>query len=61
MDSGMHLRVVRYVKVGMFVLFGLNLVRIAYRTWKYGGSKEMREDTFDFGEEPEITGVPEEE
>lgn len=57
----MHLRVVKYVKVGMFVLFGLNLARIAYRTWKYGGSKEMREDTFDFGEEQEITGVPEEE
>lgn len=54
-----HLRVVRCIKLAMFALFGLNLARIAYRTWKYGGSKEMQEDTFDFGEDPEITGVGE--
>jgi hypothetical protein len=60
MENNVHLRVVRALKIVMFVVFGLNLVRIAYRTWKYGGSKELREDSFDFGE-PDIEGVNGEE
>lgn len=52
-----HFKIVKCLKIAMFAVFGLNLVRIAYRTWKYGGSKEMREDTFDFGEDPDIEGV----
>lgn len=60
MNIEMHMRVARILKVAMFAAFGLNLVRIAYRTWKYGGSKELREDTFKFGEEvPDIEGVGE--
>lgn len=57
MENNVHLRIVRALKIVMFAVFGLNLVRIAYRTWKYGGSKEMREDSFDFGEDPNIEGV----
>lgn len=56
MENNVHIRVVRTLKIVMLAMFGLNLVRIAYRTWKYGGSKEMREDSFDFGE-PGIEGV----
>lgn len=56
MENSIHIRIVGCLKTAMFVLFGINLVRIAYRTWKYGGSKEMREDTFNFGEPPEIEG-----
>ena len=52
MEENVHIRVARVLKVLMFAAFGLNLVRIAYRTWKYGGSKELREETFDFGEDP---------
>ena len=51
MENNVHIRVVRALKIVMFAVFGLNLVRIAY-----GGSKEMREDSFDFGE-PGIEGV----
>ena len=54
-----HIEIVHRIKVLMFALFAANLVRIAYRTWKYGGSKELREDKFDFGEDPEIEGVGE--
>lgn len=59
MEESFHNRVVKYAKIAMFVAFGVNLVRIAWRTWKYGGSKEVREDTFDFGEDPldEVEGV----
>lgn len=62
MENNVHIRIVGALKIAMFVAFGLNLVRIAYRTWRYGGSKEMRDDTFDFGEDPEgIEGVKGEE
>jgi hypothetical protein len=62
MENNVHIRIVGALKIAMFVAFGLNLVRIAYRTWRYGGSKEMRDDTFDFGEDPEgIEGVTGEE
>lgn len=58
MENNVHIRIVGALKIAMFAAFGLNLVRIAYRTWRYGGSKEMRDDTFDFGEDPEgIEGV----
>ena len=53
MEGNVHIRIVRVAKAAMFALFGLNLVRIAYRTWRYGGSKELKEETFDFGEPPE--------
>ena len=52
-----HIQVVRCIRAALFAVFAANLVRIAYRTWKYGGSKEIREDKFDFAEEPEIEGV----
>lgn len=54
MDFDFHMRVVRIAKAAMFTLFAANLVRIVYRTWKYGGSKERREDTFDLAEDPNI-------
>ena len=62
MENNVHIRIVGALKIAMFVAFGLNLVRIAYRTWRYGGSKEVRDDTFDFGADPEgIEGVTGEE
>lgn len=54
-----HIQIVHGIKVALFVMFAVNLVHIAYRTWKYGGSKELREDQFDFAEDPEIEGVGE--
>ena len=54
------MRIIRLLKILMFGAFAASVFRIAWRTWKYGGAKEIREDTFDFAEdpeEPEIQGV----
>lgn len=61
MDTNLHLLIIGRIKAAMFVLFGLNVVRIAYRTWKYGGSTNLTDVKFDFGEPPEITGTNEAE
>lgn len=41
MEQNLHMRVVRYAKIAMFVVFGVNLARIFVRTWLYGGSKRL--------------------
>jgi hypothetical protein len=60
MELEQQMRIIRLLKILMFGAFAASVFRIAWRTWKYGGAKEIREDTFDFAEdpeEPEIQGV----
>jgi hypothetical protein len=53
MDTNLHLRIIERIKIAMFAVFALNVVRIAYRTWRYGGSKKLTDVKYDFGEPPE--------
>jgi len=53
MDTNLHLRIIERIKIAMFAVFALNVVRIAYRTWRYGGSKKFTDVKYDFGEPPE--------
>ncbi len=54
MDTNLHLRIIERIKIAMFAVFALNVVRIAYRTWRYGGSKKLTDVKYDFGEPPEV-------
>ena len=53
MDTNLHLRIIERIKIAMFAVFALNVVRIAYRTWRYGGSKKLTDVKYDFGEPPD--------
>ena len=57
MELEKHMRIVRTIKTMMFCAFAASVARIAYRTWKYGGAKEVREDTFDLAEDPGLSGI----
>lgn len=47
MKKTTHLRIVFWLKAILFGLFGVNLCRILWRTWKYGGSKSTHSVVYD--------------
>lgn len=54
---GVHFKIVRLLKILMFTVFAINAGRIAYRTWKYGGSKEVHTDKWAGSGDDDIGGV----
>lgn len=48
METSTHLRIVHSLKILMVAIFGANLLRIVYRTVKYGGSTGTETHTYDF-------------
>lgn len=54
---GMHFKIVRLLKILMFTVFAVNAGRIMYRTWKYGGSREVHTDKWAGSDDGNVEGV----
>ena len=48
-----HKKIISGIKIVLFTIFVMNLIRVFVRTWKYGGSKSTVTVQYDDGIPPE--------
>lgn len=61
MTSETHDKILFWMKAAMFTAFAVNIIRVAVKTWKYGGSKSKTAVSYENQNDSENPIVDDEE